>query len=42
MAGCCECGNVDMREVDYLEDVGVGGRIILKWILNKSLADVWS
>ena len=42
MAGCCECVNVDMREGDYLEDVRIDGRIILKWILKIYLAGVWS
>jgi hypothetical protein len=26
---------VDLREKDHLKNVGVGGRIILKWILKK-------
>jgi hypothetical protein len=28
-------GNV--KERDHLENVGIGGRIILKWILNEKL-----
>jgi hypothetical protein len=28
-----QCGN--LKERDYLEKVGVDGRVIIKWILNK-------
>jgi hypothetical protein len=32
----------DVREEVHLEDVGIDGRIILKWILKNCLAGVWS
>jgi hypothetical protein len=25
----------NMKEIDCMEDIGIGGKIILKWILNK-------
>jgi hypothetical protein len=30
------------EERDHLEDLGVGGRIILKWISNRSVGRAWS
>jgi len=31
-----------LRERDYLEDLGVDGRIILEWILNQSVGRTWT
>jgi hypothetical protein len=33
---------VGKSERDYLENVGVDGRIILKWIFNKSVGRSWT
>jgi hypothetical protein len=30
----------ELRERDHLEDRGIGGRLILKWILNKGWLDL--
>jgi hypothetical protein len=31
----------DVREKDYLEDTGVDGRVILKWICKKWDVEAW-
>jgi hypothetical protein len=30
-----------MREIDHLEDLGVDGRIMLKWIFNRWDGEAW-
>lgn len=35
-------GWVNLKETDYLKDLGVGGRIILKGVLNKQAGVMWT
>jgi hypothetical protein len=32
----------NLREGDYFEDLGVGGKIILKWIFRKWNGEAWA
>jgi hypothetical protein len=32
----------NLRERDHLENIGIGGRIILECILNKSVGKAWT
>ena len=47
MGGACSaCGEEvrwgNLRERDYLEDIGVDGRIILRWIFRKWNVRAWA
>jgi hypothetical protein len=37
-----EFGWGHLREEYYLEEIGIDGRIILKWILKKWLGEAWT
>jgi len=37
-----ECWWGDLRKRDHLEDLGIDGRIILKWIFRKWDGEAWA
>ena len=36
------CGRGDLRKRDHLEHLGLGGKTMLKWILNKGDEETWT
>jgi len=51
MVGACDTYEVvvlmgfwwgNLRERDYLEDIGIARRIILEWILEKLVGMIWT